>query len=214
MSSWTELVLVLIILTNLALLGGSRLNSLIRIAAGQGILLGLLPLLACGGALTPRLVILAVAAGALKGVVFPVLLSRALREANIRREVEPFVGANLSILAGIIALACSFWLTTRFPISQSGWSRLAPPVAFFTIWMGLFLIVSRRKALTQVLGYLIMENGIYMLGMALVGEVPMLVELGVLLDAFVATFVMGIAIQHINREFDHMDVYRLDDLRE
>ncbi|MDD5630081.1 MAG: hypothetical protein PHU21_13515, partial [Elusimicrobia bacterium] len=160
------------------------------------------------------LVVLALVAGTLKGGVFPMLLGRALREANIRREVEPFVGPGLSILAGLMALACSFWLTTRFPVSQPGWSRLAPPVAFFTIGVGLFLIVSRRKALTQVLGYLIMENGIYLLGMALVGEVPMLVELGVLLDAFVATFVMGIAIQHINREFDHMDAYRLDDLRE
>ena len=214
MSSGTELLLILVILTNLALLGGSRLNSLIRIAAGQGVLLGLFPLLACGGSLSPRLVILAVVAGTLKGVVFPILLGRALREADIRREVEPFVGYNLSILAGIMALACSFWLTTKFPGSEPGWSRLAPSVAFFTITTGLFLIVSRHKALTQVLGYLIMENGIYVLGMALVGEIPMLVELGVLLDAFVATFVMGIAIQHINREFDHMDVAEMDDLRE
>ena len=213
MSSWTELLLILVILTNLALLGGSRFNALIRTAAGQGILLGLLPLLACARDLGPRLIILAVVAGTLKGVIFPLLLGRALREADIRREVEPLVGFNLSILAGIIALACSFWLTTRLTLPASGWSRLAAPVAFFTILTGLFLIISRHKALTQVLGYLIMENGIYVLGLALVGEVPMLVELGVLLDAFVATFVMGIAIQHISREFDRMDVDQMDRLQ-
>ena len=79
--------------------------------------------------------------------------------------------------------------------------------------MGLFLIVSRKKAISQVLGYLVMENGIYVLGIWMVVEVPMLVELGVLLDAFVAVFVMGIATYQIRREFDHIDVDQLDSLK-
>lgn len=75
--------------------------------------------------------------------------------------------------------------------------------------VGFFLIVSRRIALSQVLGYLVLENGIYILGVALVHEQPFLVELGVLLDVFVGVFVMGIMMFHINREFDHIDVHRL-----
>jgi hydrogenase-4 component E len=92
-------------------------------------------------------------------------------------------------------------------------SSLIVPVAFFTIMSGLFLIVSRRKALTQVLGYLVLENGIYAFGVALVDKQPMLVEMGILLDIFVAIFVMGIAIFHINREFDHIDTDKLSGLR-
>ena len=73
--------------------------------------------------------------------------------------------------------------------------------AIFLISIGLFLIVSRRNALMQVIGYLVIENGIFVFGVITVVDTPLLVELGMLLDAFVAVFVMGIAIFHINREF-------------
>ncbi len=80
--------------------------------------------------------------------------------------------------------------------------------------VGLLLIVSRRKAVMQTLGYLAMENGIYAFGLAFAVEEPLLVEMGVLLDVFVAVFVMGIAIHHISREFDHIDTDRLSTLKD
>jgi len=80
--------------------------------------------------------------------------------------------------------------------------------------IGFFLIMSRRIAISQVLGYLVLENGVFVFGMALVPEQPYLVELGILLDIFVGVFVMGIIIFHINREFDHIDVHRLADLKD
>ncbi len=73
--------------------------------------------------------------------------------------------------------------------------------AIFLVSIGLFLIVSRRNALMQVIGYLVIENGIFVFAVITVAETPLLVELGILLDAFVAVFVMGIAVFHINREF-------------
>jgi hydrogenase-4 component E len=86
------------------------------------------------------------------------------------------------------------------------------PLALSTILIGLFVVISRIKALSQVLGFLILENGIYAFGAALLLEQPLVVELGVLLDVFVAVFVMGIAIFHISREFDHIDTDALDQL--
>ncbi len=88
------------------------------------------------------------------------------------------------------------------------------PGALFTILSGLFLIISRRKALTQVIGYLVLENGIYAFGAALAVEEPLVVEMGVLLDVFVAVFVMGITIHHISRDFDHIDTDRLSLLKD
>lgn len=214
MASLNELFVVSLILTNLILLGGNRLTVLIRIAAAQGIILGILPLIAREGYWSSRLIILAVTAGVLKGIIFPLLIGRALREANIRREVEPFVGFNLSIVTGVLALACSFWLTSRLPLTSTNLSHFTLPVAFFTIFTGFFLIVARRKALSQVLGYLVLENGIYIFGTSLGQEVPLVVELGILLDVFVAVFVMGIAIFHINKEFDHLDADRLSALKD
>jgi hydrogenase-4 component E len=93
-------------------------------------------------------------------------------------------------------------------------SHLVLPAALSTILIGLLIITTRRKALNQVIGYLVLENGIYIFGVSMALEEPFVVELGVLLDVFVAVFVMGIAIFHISREFDHIDVDQLTTLKD
>jgi hydrogenase-4 component E len=216
MYAWSDTFLVFLILSNLLLLGSSRLAIYIRVAAAQGFVLGLLPILTHledPGSRIALLTGLGLVTMGVKGVLFPWLLFRALEQAKVRREPKPFVGYSLSILVGIVALAMSLRVAARLPLPSSGFSPLAVPVGLFTFFVGLFLIISRRKALTQVLGYLVLENGIYTLGVALVAEVSILVELGVLLDAFVAVFVMQIAIYHISHEFNSTDVDRLTSLR-
>jgi len=210
---WIDALLVFLILTNLMLLGSSRMGSCIRLVAVQGVVLGLLPLLILEHMQLSRALFLSLAAVGLKGVVFPWLLSRALREAGVRREVEPIVSYAMSLLFGLVALGLSFWLGAHLRLPSTMMGSLVIPSALFMILVGFFLIISRRKALNQVLGYLVLENGAYTLGLVLVGEINFLVELGVLLDVFVAVFVMGIAIYHMNREFDHIDVDRLDQLK-
>lgn len=209
-----DTTLVLLVLTAFVLLGSSRLGSCIRVVALQGMLLGYLTLAARAGDASLRAPILAIASTGLKGLAFPWLLSRALRDADVRREVEPIVGYSLSIVIGMLALAVSLWLAARLPRPAPPISSFVIPVALFMLLTGLFLIVGRRKALTQALGYLVMENGIYAFGVGLVEGTPMLLELGILLDVFVAVFVMGIAIFHISREFDHIDTDRMTALRD
>jgi hydrogenase-4 component E len=214
MQLWTDSILILFALSSLRLLGSSRLSGCIRIVAFQGILLGLLTLVVHRHELSLRPLALATAIVGLKGVAFPWLLARVLRDAEVRREVEPFVSYTVSLLIGTLALALSLWLSRGLPLPAQPIASLLVPVALFTILAGLFVIISRGKALTQVLGYLVLENGIYVFGVGLVQGTPMLVELGVLLDVFVAVFVMGIALFHINREFDHIDADRLVVLRD
>jgi hydrogenase-4 component E len=209
----TNLILVLVVLTNLKLLGSSRLGASIRVVALQGVVLGLLPILAHLQDLSLHFALLAVGTIALKGVVFPWLLFRAVREAEVAREVEPYVGYVASLVAGVLALGVSFWMCTRLTMPADIASLWLAPVALFSIFAGLFLIVARKRALNQVLGFLVLENGIYTFGVGIVAETPFLVELGVLLDVFVAVFVMGIAVYHINREFDHIETDRLDRLK-
>jgi hydrogenase-4 component E len=214
MAGWVDAVLVLIALTSFVLLGSSRLGSCIRVVALQGVLLGYLTVATRGEEGALHTALLALVSTGVKGIAFPWLLFRALREADVRREIEPLVGYSASLLIGALALAVSLWLSARLPLPDAPRAGLVAPVSFFTILAGLFLIVSRRKALTQVIGYLVLENGIYVFGVGLVRGTPFLVELGVLLDVFVAVFVMGIAIFHINREFEHLDVDRLRSLRD
>ncbi len=209
MSTWIDSILLLLILTDFSLLGSSRLGACIRFVAFQGVLLGVLTLTTPEDPVSLRPVLLAMMSIGLKGAAFPWLLFRALREANVRHEIEPFVGYNLSLLIGVAALVASFWLSSRLPLPIPPVSPFLAPVALFTSFIGLFLIISRKKALTQVLGYLVLENGVYAFGVGTVQHTPMLVELGVLLDVFVAVFVMGIAVFHISRQFDHIDTDQL-----
>jgi hydrogenase-4 component E len=179
--------------------------------AVQGIVIGILPCLIYGKlALLP--IVIAAFTIAVKGIIFPLLLGWSLKTAQVEREVEPLVSYPFSIIISVLIFALSFWLSFHLSLPESFCVSLLVPVAFSTIMTGLFVIVSRVKALTQVLGYLVMENGIYAFGAALLREQPLLVELGVLLDMFVAVFVMGIAIFHISREFDHIDTHILDNL--
>ena len=209
-----ETVLALLVITDLLLLGSSRLRSCIRVVAVQGVVVSLLPLLLHGGEGTARAWALTAGGVAVKGAIFPWVLLRVLRESGARREVEPFVGHTLSVLVGASTLVFSLWVDARLQLAATAaGSSLAVSVGLATMLIGLFVIVSRRKAITQVLGYIVVENGIYAVGVALVGGVPLLVELGVLLDVFVAVFIMSIAAYHISREFDHIDVDQLDRLR-
>ncbi len=204
----------LFIITSLLLLGSSRLLGCIRLVAVQGVLLGLLPLFIYDGGWVAHRIFLSFAILVLKGVVFPLFLMRAIREADVRREVEPYVSYGLSIIWGVVAFVISLWIGQRLPLIHGQSTGFVVSVAFFTIFVGLFLIVSRKKAITQVLGYLTLENGIYAFGVALAYEEPVLLELGILLDIFVGVFVMGIIIFHINREFDHIDSDKLSMLKE
>ena len=214
MNPWLDTVLVLLILTNLHLLGSSRISACIRTVASQAVLLGIVSLLAQRGDVGLRLLLLAAVSTVIKACVLPWLLRRAAREAGVQTEDEPFVGFTTSLLLGLGLLGAALHVAGQLPLPGNDGTSFLVPVALFTIMVGLLLIVSRRKAVMQTLGYLAMENGIYAFGLAFAVEEPLLVEMGVLLDVFVAVFVMGIAIHHISREFDHIDTDRLSALKD
>jgi hydrogenase-4 component E len=209
-----DTAMVLLVFTNLRLLGLSRINASIRTVAAQGALLGLVALASHAGAWNARILLIAAVGIGIKGVAFPLLLFRALRAAKIRREVEPFLGYIPSVLAGVAAFLLSLGIAARLPLPGRPASDLIVPTALTTMLVGLLLIVSRKKALSQALGYLVFENGIYIFGVGVAYEAPALVEMGVLLDVFVAVFVMGIIVFHIAREFDSIDTTRLATLKE
>ncbi|HEU4786832.1 MAG TPA: hypothetical protein VFS57_05475 [Gemmatimonadaceae bacterium] len=212
MTSFAELVLFLIVATDFAVLATSRLSACIRAIAAQGLLLGVLPLL-IHRELSVHAVALAVGTVAIKAAVLPWFLRWAIREASVRREVEPLIGYMASMLLGAAGLAIAFAVATVLPL-RSGETELLVPVALVTVMIGLLVLTSRSKAITQVVGYLMLENGIYLFGLTQSERVPFLAEVGVLLDLFVAVFIMGIVVFHINREFDSISAANLTELHE
>ncbi len=123
------------------------------------------------------------------------------------------MGFIASLLLGAAALALAFAITARLPLAEVR-EPLLVPVALATVMIGLIVLTTRRKALTQVVGYLMLENGIYLFGLTQMESVPFLLELGVLLDVFAGVFIMGIVVFHINREFDSLDSARLTELKD
>ena len=213
MTSLVVAILAAVLIADFRLLGGSRLVAMIRTAGVQGALLGALAAIASGPRGDSATVLVAVTIS-VKGLLLPRLLLRAIRRVEIRREAEPLVGYDASLAFGVLALAAATWVASELPLPRSDIPGLLVPTALFTGLTGLFLVIARRKAVTQALGYLVFENGIYGFGLAVVREEPLLVQLGVLLDLLVAVFVMGIIVFHIQHDFAHIDVDRLAALRD
>lgn len=213
MSGAADAFLVLVLLLNFFVLGSSRIRAIIHTVAAQGVLLGVLPLLV-HGQFGPREAAVSAGAIALKAVVIPRMLMRAMADLPIRREIEPLVGYRTSLILGAVATAASLALAGRLPIAETTAVHLLVPASIATILTGFIVLTTRVKAITQVLGYLILENGVYIFGLLLLEAMPFLVEIGVLLDLFVAIFVMGIMINHISREFASVSTERLSALKE
>jgi hydrogenase-4 component E len=212
MERLADLLLLLVLLTSFLILGTTRLTTCIRAVAVQGGLLGMLPL-----ALYPgwSIHILGLATGTIlvKAIVLPWFLTWAIREAAVRREVEPRVGYIASLVLGIVAVAVASALATRLPVPGQH-PALLLTTSLSGVMMGLLVLATRAKAVIQVVGYLMLENGIYVFGLMNMERVPFLVEIGVLLDIFVGVFIMGIVVFHINREFDSLDSARLTELKD
>ena len=208
-----ELLLALLLISCLMMAVSSRLLHCIRIVAFQGIVLGILPVTlahAWDEVNWPMSAVNLI----LKGIVLPLLLCRAMKKAEVKRELEPMVGYSFSAGVVFVIMLFSFFISHQLPM-PTGASSIAPvavPAAFTLALTGLFVVMARKKALTQVIGFLIFENGITLFGAAVMREHALIVELGILLDVLALVFIMGIAVYQISREFSHIDSDRLNAL--
>jgi len=207
-------LIILLVISNFYLLSTSRLRALISIAAAQGLLLGIFPFITQAAHFSQHTIILGAGGIALKGIFIPILLFRALRGVATYREEKPYIGYTLSIGIGVMVTAAAFWTGSAIP--QSVFFPF-PPIISLAMSMaatGLVLIVARKEALTQVIGYLVLENAVYCFGVSLSSTQSFLVETGVLLDLLVGVFIMGVVIYHINHEFDSINTEMLSELKE
>ena len=217
MINYTDAILVIILLSVLLSLESNRMVALVKIMGPQGIMVSLVPLfieqhsnLGSGGLIFFQIMIL------IKGLLIPGLLYYAVQRVSIKREVEPLIGYHASLFFGLILILVSVFITNKLQISLPGGHTLLLITAITTLGSGLFLMMSRTKAITQVIGYLMLENGIYLVGTALTKQSRTLyvVEFGVLLDLLVGVMIMGIILHNINRAFDDVDTAFLGKLKD
>lgn len=199
-------VIFLLLLNDLLLLAVPAVKWLICLTAFQGLLLASL-------LFDLQHALLGTAVLCIKGVLLPALMARTYR--HIAGRATPCsINLTLALLMGMLGLVFSLWLESRLPQLHGLFPPLLLPTALTTLFCGLILVVARAKALSQVIGYLVAENGIFLLGTPLMAAGAIWYELALLLDIFVAVFVMGIAIGHIGETFESMDTASFRSLRD
>jgi hydrogenase-4 component E len=215
MTPWLDLLFILVLALDLFVLASSRLRAGIRAVAAQGAVLALLPVVLAGAATETRhVVVLALGALAVKALGIPWLLARATRESTVSREGAPLLGFVPTMVLGALGLVAAIWWCGDLPLPVPMKHPLLLPTSIGTVWSGLLLIVTRRKAVGQVLGFLVLENGVFVLGLLLSDFMPAMVEVGVLLDLLAATFVMGLVMFDIQRTFASLDTEKLASLKD
>ena len=213
MSQYLDPLLIVALALNFVALGVSRIRAVINAVAIQGMLLGILPIFVHGRIGLRGMLLVAVTV-LLKGIVIPRFLIHAMREANVQHEVKPVVNFMSSLLLGAVGTGLARVFASTLPLAEEHAGTLFVPASLSTVWAGFLMLTTRKKAIMQVLGYLLLENGIFLFGMLLLEAMPFLVEVGVLLDLFTCVFVMGIIIHHINREFSSISTEHLTSLKE
>ncbi len=217
LSHFGDALLSLTVLSVLLSLGSNRVRALIKIMAFQGIVVSLIPFfLEHHGEMSTGSIILLQIMLLVKGLIIPGFMYAAVQKVKIQLEVEPIVGYNASLFFGVIFILLAAFITDRLHISLPVDNDLLMIAALTTLASGLFLIMTRHKAITQVIGYLMMENGIYLVGTALAKETHTMyvVEFGVLLDLLVGIMIMGIVVHNINSSYDDVDTALLGQLKD
>jgi len=214
MNVWLDAILILILILGLFIVTSTRLGTMIQIFSMQSVFLGCVPFFLYAKDMEAYIIIVALAAIVLRGFVMPNFLFWAIRHVSVRSEVSPFIGIGTTLLLSGFSIAGSFLLASKliFPVSIS--SGLVIPSSFSLIIMGFLLLVGRTKAISQVIGYLVLENGIFLFAILLLKKMPLLVEMGILLDLFIAAVVMGIVVNHISDEFNNTDTIVLTTLKD
>ena len=208
-----DTLLSLVLLSVLFAFGSSRLPGLIKVLAFQGIVVSLVPLFVghdmTGGGMLFTLVTLVI-----RGIVIPMCIYLAIKKVAIRREVEPIIGYHASLIAGLGLIVGATYASHKFNLPASSTSALLLPTAITILVAGMFLLIARRNAIAMVLGYIMMENGIYLVGTTFSVRALHIVEFGILLDVLAGVMIMAVILQNINQTFDDVDTALLRTLKE
>ena len=209
-----NLLAAVLLLLAFAMLSQRRILSLINLFAVQGFVLFLLTTLVAALTDQKHLYVSAAVTLVLKVILLPWILHRLIRKLNVKWDVESLINIPTTMLIGILLVILAFNLAA--PISQLAGTltRSTLGIALASMLLSFMMMITRSKAVPQVIGFLSMENGLFFAATAAVYGMPMVVELGVALDVLVAALILGIFIFEIRERFDTLDTRHLEKLRE
>jgi hydrogenase-4 component E len=209
-----NLLAAFLLLVAFAMLSQRRVLSLVRLLAWQGAALAASTLIVAHTTGQPHLYVSAALTIGLKVILIPWALHRLIDRLDVRWDVETLINIPTTMLAGIALVIFAFALAT--PISQMAGTitRSTLGIALACVLLSFLMMIVRRKAIPQVIGFLAMENGLLFAATSATYGMPLVVELGVALDVLVATFIFGIFFFHIREQFDSLDIRHMEKLKE
>lgn len=208
----SQFLILAIIFCNFFLLFSYSTKRLVNLAAIQGVLAAFLPLLDSREFFFEPF-LFAIIVIILKGFFFPSMLKKIIVKNSAYEEKRREYYGHLSWTVYLLIFFISVWLSMKLNLNVES-SAWIVPASFITIFCGFFLIILKSQTVSQITGYIVLENGIYCFGTAIFIHQPLMVEAAILLDIFVAIFVMGMAVFHIGREFRDTDSDSLGELKE
>jgi hydrogenase-4 component E len=206
-------VLLIVLLISLLYLSiANRLLTYIKILAFQGVILFGVACIELSEINTINLVLILLETIIVKAILVPVFIKYIIKRNNITREMEPFIPNFVSLIIVTIIIVITILLSNS--ITDTHLEKISFIVALSTLFTGLFIIGTRKKVITHVMGYLVIENGVFILSLAVGNEMPLLVNLGIMLDIFASVLILGIFVNKIGDVLKDVDVDQLRNLKD
>ncbi|HWQ94227.1 MAG TPA: formate hydrogenlyase [Gammaproteobacteria bacterium] len=209
-----NLLAALLLLIAFAMITQRRILSLVNLFALQGLVLGMSTLVVAYSTGQHHLYFSAVLTLAIKVVLLPWILHRLMRKLNVQWDVETLINIPSTLLVGIALVIFAFNLAS--PISHLAGTILRSTlgIALASVLLSFLMMITRRKAIPQVIGFLAMENGLFFAATSATYGMPMVVELGIALDVLVGMFIFGIFFFQIRERFDSLDLRHMEKLKD
>lgn len=208
----TAIFIIIFTISLIYLAVASRLISYIKLLAVQGILLFGIAFLELKQVNALNLAFILTETLIFKAAAIPIFLQVVIRRNNITREAEPYVSNFFSLLAMLVGVVLSFLLAYSLHVSHVNTIYFSASVS--ALYAGIFIIVTRRKIITHIMGYMVLENGIFLLSLAVGNEMPMIVNSAILLDIFTSVLVLGIFVNKIGNVFQGVESAKLSRLKD
>jgi len=206
-------VLLIVFLISLFYMSiANRMSTYVNVLALQGVLLFFVAFLELKHINTLNLILILLETIIFKSLAVPIFLKYVLKRNHITREAEPYLPNFVSLIITTVIVVTTILLSNT--MEESYLDKMYFVVALSTLFTGLYFIATRRKIITHVMGYLIIENGVFVLSLAVGNEMPMLVNLGIMLDIFASVLILGVFLNKIGDVFKDIDVDQLTNLKD
>jgi hydrogenase-4 component E len=204
---------VLLLVAAIAVVANMRIASVIRAYRAQGFALSVMTAIIAYSSGREHVYAIAAINFIIKTIVIPAILSRIVKRLAVKRDIDPFLSVPLSVLGCGFFVVLAYFVAEPFESAGLGLIPGLLTISVSLVLIGCFVMIIRKKAITQIVGLLTMENGIFLSALATTFGMPLIVELGIFFDLLLGAIILGIFVYRIKETFDHLDTTRLQSLK-